>query len=301
MSAIVEAAPSDRDTLPACLFTENPYRLVSLWGMLRANADRFVKASTYLSSIHWTAVATGDGNERARAALMRDAENGRLKGEIVALRKECESLAGMQSTITHIDRFLPLENLDVPLVESFVREIDLRFREDLERQVFLQINPDRSKYYCDPVGEWRRVADRFKCEFDIEETRKCLALGRFTASVFHCMKIVEAAVLELQVFLKQPDVKAHFGSVLSKLENMTQKQDFRHLPAHLQPYKQFMIDVLAQLHAVKDSWRNKVSHVGSHIVPEGIFTEEMSRGIHDATLLLMQKMVDGLPPAVAVP
>jgi hypothetical protein len=269
--------------------------------MLRAYADRFVKASSYMTAIHWTAVASHSAPEGAQAVLARDAGTGRLMAEIAALRKECASLAGMQSTINHIDRFLPLRDMDSSLIESFMREIDLRFREDLERHVFLQVNPERSGFYTEPVGDWRRIADRFRCEFDIEETRKCLALGRFTASVFHCMKIVEAAVLELQVFLKQPDVKAHFGSVLSKLENMTQKQDFQHIPTHLQPYKQFMIDVLAQLHAVKDSWRNKVSHVGSHIVPEGIFTEEMSRGIHDATLLLMQKMVDGLPPAVAVP
>jgi hypothetical protein len=246
--------------------------------------------------MHWMAVVAAEGDERGRASLVRDAESGRLKEEIADLRKECKALAGMQSTITHIDRFLPIQDLEIPLIESFMREIDLRFREDLERHVFLQLNPDFAKSYSEPMSEWRRIADRFKCDFDIEEARKCFALERPTACVFHLMRIVEAAVLELQIFLKQPDLKAHFGSVLNKLENMTQKQEFQHLPPHLQPYKQFMTEVLAQLHAVKDSWRNKVSHVEAHIIPEGIFTEGMARGVHDATFLLMEKMADGLPP-----
>jgi hypothetical protein len=87
------------------------------------------------------------------------------------------------------------------------------------------------------------------------------------------MKVVEAAVLELQMFLKDKDVKAHFGSVVAKLEDMTQKQKYDHVSADLQPYLQFLREALTQLHAVKDSWRNKVSHVDTFIIPADTFTE----------------------------
>jgi hypothetical protein len=57
--------------------------------------------------------------------------------------------------------------------------------------------------------------------------------------------------------------------------------------------------LLPQLHAVKDSWRNKVSHVDGKIIPTDVFTEEMSAGVYEATLLLMKKLADGLPSAEA--
>jgi hypothetical protein len=111
------------------------------------------------------------------------------------------------------------------------------------------------------------------------------------------MRVTEAAVLELQCFLDTaPDPKAHFGSVLQKLEHLQHKTAFKDLPDHLKPYAGFLRDSLPQLHAVKNSWRNKVSHVDDRIVIVDVFTEEMASGIYDATLLLMKKLANGLPP-----
>jgi hypothetical protein len=109
------------------------------------------------------------------------------------------------------------------------------------------------------------------------------------------MKVVEASVLELQMFLRAPDVKAHFGSVLTKLEQMIQRTKYEHLEERFRPYLPFLKDVVTQLHAVKDSWRNKVSHVDARIVPTETFTGELALGVHDATLLLMKKLASGLP------
>lgn len=131
---------------------------------------------------------------------------------------------------------------------------------------------------------------------DIEEARKCLALGRYTAAVFHLCRVTEAAVLELECFLDNaPDRKAHFGSVLRKIEQSSQKNKFDHVSEHLKPHIDFVRSILPQLHAVKDSWRDKVSHVDKLFVISDMFTPEIAFGIHDATLLLMKKMVDGLP------
>jgi hypothetical protein len=110
------------------------------------------------------------------------------------------------------------------------------------------------------------------------------------------MRIVERAVLELQAFLDKPDPKAHFGSVVSKLEHLNIKTRFNDLPEQMKPYRAFLIDVLPQLHAVKDSWRNKVSHVDGLIIPRDVFTEEMATGVYSATRLLMQKLAAGMPP-----
>lgn len=83
--------------------------------------------------------------------------------------------------------------------------------------------------------------------------------------------------------------------MLSKLEDMTQKNKYDHIPEHLKPHIQFMKEVLVQLHAVKDSWRDKVAHVDTRIIPSETFTPGLAMGAHNATLLLMEKLVNGLP------
>jgi hypothetical protein len=167
---------------------------------------------------------------------------------------------------------------------------------DLAVHLFLSVDSESATFYLKPLLGWDAAIARFGCSFDIEEGRKCFALGRHTAAVFHLMKVVEAAVLELQIFLKDADVKAHFGSVLTKLEQMTQQNRYEHVPTDLRPYLQFMREVLTQLHAVKDSWRNKVAHVDAFIIPTETFTPELAKSVHDATLALMNKLANGMPP-----
>jgi hypothetical protein len=185
---------------------------------------------------------------------------------------------------------------DLPVLAEHARLTREAVLNDLSQHLFLTVDAEGSRFYNEPRHGWERVIERFGCSFDVEEARKCYALGRATASVFHLSKVVESAVLELQIFLKEPDVKAHFGSVLAKLELMTQRQKYSEVKPELQPYLGFMRDVLTYLHAVKDSWRDKVSHVNERIVPMETFTLELAKSVHDATLTLMLRLADGLPP-----
>ncbi len=104
------------------------------------------------------------------------------------------------------------------------------------------------------------------------------------------MQVVEHGVLALETFLKESDPKAHFGSVLARLERMVQKEQYEHLPDDIRPFKQFMIELLPQLHAVKDAWRDKVSHVGTAIIPIKQFSPEQALEVHAASLALMNKL-----------
>ena len=120
------------------------------------------------------------------------------------------------------------------------------------------------------------------------------------AAVFHRNESGRTRLLEFQVFLDKTDPKAHFGSVLKKLEHIVQKQTYDQLPPHLKGHRTFLEGILAQLYAVKDAWRDKVSHV-DFLVPTDTFTEEIAVGVHDAALLLMKKLADGLPANTTSP
>lgn len=266
--------------------------------MLKVNAELFVEATQYLITLRGIAENVTRSQQttgKVRPLSVSERVSSGVDAKLIELRTQCEAL-DMRLTIKHINRCLNKDQLSAEAIIAYSVEIYTRFRDELAERLFYSIPGDRAELYEKPLKGWETVIERFGCSFDVEEARKCYALERWTASVFHLMKVTEAAVLELQIFLKDDDIKAHFGSVLTKLEQMTQKEKYEHVPDVLRPYLQFMRETLTQLHAVKDSWRNKVSHVDARIVPVDTFTEELAKGVHDSTLLLMKKLVSGLPP-----
>jgi len=161
---------------------------------------------------------------------------------------------------------------------------------ELESCVFLG-TLTHAEFYRAPTAGWESVITRFRCGDDVEESRKCLALGRYTASVFHMMKVVEFGVLELQAFvIAPPDPKGHFGGVINKLEDILQHTRYAQVPPLMQPKLPMLREALPQLHAVKDAWRDKVSHCGNSIIPTGVFGEDKAMEVHNASLALMRNL-----------
>jgi hypothetical protein len=246
--------------------------------MLRLYAERFVDASNYLGALATVAEQFEDRSETINMQS-GDLVPANIKKNLDQLLADREALK-LRLTVIQIKRLLNNTNdLEPKMLQRHLHSIFMRFRDELEDRAMYWIPPDRSVYYEEPLQGWSAVIDRFGCAFDVEEARKCVALERYTAAVFHLMKIVEAAVLELRVFLdEKPDARAGFGSVLKKLEQMTQREKFTHIDVNLRPYLGFMQETLAQLHAVKDSWRDRVAHTDEGIVPIDTFTEEMAAG-----------------------
>lgn len=92
------------------------------------------------------------------------------------------------------------------MIVSFMQEIYLRFHDDLARNLFLYVAPVQATFYREPTAGWESVIKRFSCSYDVDEARKCIALDRPTAAVFHLMRVVESAVLELQIFLREREM-----------------------------------------------------------------------------------------------
>src|ERR1022692_1563167 len=78
--------------------------------------------------------------------------------------------------------------------KKFLDELSLLVHHEMARLTFLALNGDEAEHYNEPLRGWENLADRFGCGFDICEANKCLALERYTAAVFHLMKVVEAGV-----------------------------------------------------------------------------------------------------------
>ena len=293
--ATEEAVSSSQNTLPVCLWKENPYRLVSLLEIVKKfSAALFSSLAANLGILSVT--LTGD------ARPVSDAEKVSSVRILTDFLNDCISL-GLTTSAISTRRMLQAYSKDdcrFGEIRHLAEELQERLIDEMTGTLFLSLDIGEAEHYNKPRKGWQEVLDRFpNATTDVEEARKCLALGRYTAAVFHLMRVTEAAVLELQCFLDtKSDAKAHFGSVLQKLEHLKQKTEFKDLPDHLKRYVGFLSDVLPQLHAIRDSWRNKVSHVDDRIIIADVFTEEMASGIYDATQLLMKKLASGLPKPV---
>jgi hypothetical protein len=178
-------------------------------------------------------------------------------------------------------------------------EIGVRLREEMKHPAMFIMPVPLKTYYESPLKGWESVIDRYgSAQFmeDISEAGKCLATDRLTGCVFHLMRIVETAVIELYWLTGLPlDEKAHFGSVVSKLEKLTQRTEFKDLPPVAQPHIGFLKEVLPYLHAVKDAWRNRVSHVDERILPKDGYAPENVTEIYMATRGLMRTLAEKAP------
>jgi hypothetical protein len=122
------------------------------------------------------------------------------------------------------------------------------------------------------------VASRFpELSFDIEESGKCLALRRATASVFHLMRVMERAVQLISTSLNIKNPEREWGKLLSDIhaaietmEKGARRDEWS--AAH------------ANLYHVKQAWRNTTMH------PRKTYTEEQAEEIFRAVKAFMAQM-----------
>ncbi|HXG89169.1 MAG TPA: hypothetical protein VNJ02_12600 [Vicinamibacterales bacterium] len=272
--------------------TEDPFRRV--WSLLDImnpfHSVVFVAVARQLQSL----ASLPDVSDQVPESI-KSADSGTLK--IFIDHCIAAGLTTSAITVGKLQAEYAKDHCEMRKIRALAKELHERLIDEMQGKLFFSLDMREAELYSKPIQGWEGVLRRFpNALIDVEEAGKCLALGRYTAAVFHLMRVAESAVLEFQCFLDSaPDPKAYFGSVLKKLEHVRQRTGYQHLPAHLKGYVGFLDEILPQLHAVKDSWRNKVTHVDGQIVIADVFTEEMALGIRSATLLLMKKLAAGLP------
>lgn len=162
--------------------------------------------------------------------------------------------------------------IDVESSASSIR--DFCERELGEKLVYI-LPPGGLKLY--DVGELPfgpEVENAFNNSEDVTEAANCLALGRYTASVFHLMRGMERAVAALCSSLGCTNVDKEWGKLLSDM-----KVKIEAMP------KGSLRDQWSESHSllyhVKQAWRNNTMH------PKQTYTESECKAIYDATKAFM--------------
>jgi HEPN domain-containing protein len=152
---------------------------------------------------------------------------------------------------------------------------------ELETRIALVLPPAMAGHYekAAPFGE--EMEERFSsASYDIAEASKCLALGRTTSTVFHCMRIVERGLRAINSFLglQDPD-NPNWGAWLNQIrvELDSRKKKWEEYD--------YFYGLYAQLQAIKTAQRNQTMH------PASMYVEEEAKLIFDNTKFLMMKIV----------
>lgn len=212
--------------------------------------------------------------------------------------REC-SYVGLSASIATIRRTrLLLSRPDPPGAEfrKLLDELIGRIRDELSGIVFLTLTTQEAEHYENPRRGWEDILARFPETLrDVEEARKCYALGRYASAIFHSLQVVEAGLLELGKFIKVSDPHSGWTAVANALAQ-TIKKSHKDRSAFERKNYPFLEQVQGTVEALKNAWRNKISHTqGKLYLLSADFTPEIAEEILFATRSFMRRLADGLP------
>ncbi|MFO0964612.1 MAG: hypothetical protein U0793_03365 [Gemmataceae bacterium] len=126
-----------------------------------------------------------------------------------------------------------------------------------------------------PFGD--EVAKKFpELAFEIEEASKCFAVGRFTACVFHLMRVMEMSLARVGRLLKlKLDLDQVWGAILKDIRSAIEALPGKAKSASARDQKRYatFAELGIYLQHVKDVWRNNTMH------PKNTYTEEEAERI----------------------
>jgi hypothetical protein len=255
------------------------FKIRSLWEMLRFYAHGFVKISEILSRINHTIFMMKKFPEDAVSKT--DIFIPDFEKELIWLH---ETLLGLNLTIAakSAERFLfnlKNETISGDILEKLSDELIGRVSDELESQLIFMIPSSNARYYNPEIIIFGNVI------VDIVEAGNCFALGRYTACVFHLMRVMESAVqrfgkkLRIAIDPKEETwykILQHVDKAIkalpeNNLKEKTKKQNYAATSAHLDN--------------VRRVWRNDVMH------PKATFTSDEAEDILSTVRIFIRDLI----------
>lgn len=254
------------------------HRLITLLELLKTYGVLFHRCSGQLAKI------ITDLPDSENIVSGPDGEFVRLfvSGELLPLLEEFDLQSTKDETI-RLAEMMDVGKVKYLKLKEFLKSISRRFVDDLKRIHFFYVRSPG--YYTNSLDGWAPVIARFaRLTFDIDEAEKSFALNRFTACVFHLMRVVEAGVQEWgsSLGVANPTEKewgAISNEIKQKVDNLTDTT-----PAEKE-LKAAMHDVKAHLDSVRWAWRNPTMH------PKQTYTEDEAAPLLERVREFMVRLV----------
>jgi hypothetical protein len=264
------------NTVSEPVLPARPFQLITLWDMLRFEAPWFYRATFEID--RQICVLGKEIQQRGRDDRLTEAEAAEVTDALHRILSQCKRI-GLSRSQERIDDILMHVqampgHLFVTLLRTQQMLLELRTAivRDLDQQVFLSLPLSDINYYEQEQLFGLEVFTNFpSTRPDVAEAGNCYATGRYTACVFHCMRVLEkglhALVRDLNnsfganvVFNKDIEY-VNWGNIIEKIDAeirglLHPNRQPRLVPDDLQFYSQTATEFVY----FKNAWRDDVSH-----------------------------------------
>jgi hypothetical protein len=144
---------------------------------------------------------------------------------------------------------------------------------EMESRLFFVMSPGNDAYWPEDMNGKRvsvfgeEVEEQFPdAVLDIDEASRCAAFQRYTACVFHLMRVTESGLKRLANLLGIPYAPS-WESYIKQIGSSVEK-DWKDKSAEWKSNEQFYKELLGDLQAVKLAWRNPTMHIVRNYGPD---------------------------------
>ena len=299
--ADAERSPSDDKPSISPSLRAAPWgRTLALWSllaMIKTYAHELADIASQLGT-HPIALA---GLHLGGTEKVPDFYFAEIRRLLEAAKPLCAEL-GMSASLIQVNRLLnDLPHHDTQGLAMAVKETHGRIIDELSAVHFFHVPANKVEFYDKPwFGE--SVEDRFhKAVDDMREATKCFALGRYSGVVLHCMGIVQAGLEELAKDLRvKIDIQVDdWNNIITKIEGGRDRKKKKTLGSGIPTTRQksrwaklepFYSDVIGEVRAMKNAWRNPGFHFRRRD-----FDEPKAREVLDRIKDFMRNLAVNLP------
>ena len=229
----------------------NIRQLLSWYEMYELHANRFLKAFSEIDRLDLILKDFGGQDTlRVDASIRKTVAD--LHGQLQGMGLAVAATAAKRLCATTVAADVNLQDF-----HRAVREIRSRMVDELGSKFWLHLDNDEARYYSGCLDIFGKgVIDKLPMIYaDLEEAGKCYGVGRYTACVFHLMRVMEYC---LQQFGGKLGVVMPDQLVWQVILNQIQKA-IKSLDPKLPAAKKYS-EIAAHLYSVKVAWRNDVMH-----------------------------------------
>jgi hypothetical protein len=257
-------------------------RVFDLGAVLRLKAQAFVDLNRRLSWLREFSTAERIARQSASEIAAEHVNN-----SLADIRKQCIAL-GLKFSIQFIDRMMK-HVYQYPSKEAAndIHVLQTRIDDELKSKKFIAIPFAKVRYFENKELFGPAVNHAFPNAIeDIDEALRCFAVERWTACVFHLMRVMEIGVKTFgkHLRIREKLLNKPWGNILiavdKKLNSIVPNT------AKKKAIKVACAEAAAYLHHVKDAWRNDTMH------PKNTYTEQQAKRLIVCVEDFMKKLSD---------
>lgn len=188
-----------------------------------------------------------------------------------------------------VDHLKKIDQADEHLVFLY-NELTRSILRELGSRYVLLVPSSRDKYYESYLSDKEKEISNKAPEIieDITEAGNCFALGRYTACVFHLMRVMEKSIQyfgkKVKISLRKPIIDETWYKISIALKNRIDS-----LP-EITPKKREIKDryqaTYAHLDSVRIAWRNRTMH------PKITYTQEEAKTLLSAVEIFIKDLIN---------